>query len=92
MQRIRVDLPDPEGPHSTIFSPARTVRLMSVRALYWPYHFSMPSMAIMGEGLGATVAACVVMALAPACGQPATNGMPSRLSGKVGGSSFIHLL
>src|SRR6478609_5856127 len=48
MQRISVDLPDPDGPHRTIFSPARTVKLMFVRALKSPYHFSTPSMAIMG--------------------------------------------
>src|SRR6476619_4224875 len=48
MQRISVDLPDPDGPHRTIFSPARTVKLMFVRALKSPYHFSTPSMTIMG--------------------------------------------
>src|SRR6476659_3896870 len=49
MQRISVDLPDPDGPHKTIFSPVRTVKLMSVKALKSPYHFSTPSMTIMGE-------------------------------------------
>src|ERR1700680_4380634 len=48
MQRSSVDLPDPEGPHRTIRSPARTDRLMSVRALKAPYHFSTPSIAIIG--------------------------------------------
>src|ERR1700730_18242834 len=58
MQRSSVDLPDPEGPHRTIRSPARTDRLMSVRALKAPYHFSTPSIAIIG------VAAMTVDALA----------------------------
>jgi len=31
MQRINVDLPDPDGPHRTIFSPVRTARLISVK-------------------------------------------------------------
>ena len=48
MQRISVDFPDPDGPHRTIFSPARTVKLMFVRALKSPYHFSTLSMIIMG--------------------------------------------
>src|SRR5262245_39103614 len=48
MQRIRVDFPDPDGPHRTILSPARTVRLMLVRAWKSSYHLSTPSIAIIG--------------------------------------------
>ncbi len=33
MQRISVDLPEPEGPQSTIFSPLWTVRSIPVSAL-----------------------------------------------------------
>ena len=40
MQRIRVDLPEPEGPQITIRSPARTSRSTSVSTWNWPYHLS----------------------------------------------------
>jgi hypothetical protein len=40
MQRRGIDLPEPEGPHRTIFSPARTVKLMSFNALNESNHFS----------------------------------------------------
>src|SRR6185295_7510604 len=65
MQRISVDLPDPDGPHRTIFSPARTVRLMFVRALKSPYHFSTPSMTIMGCEEPSGVLCMLLMALTP---------------------------
>ena len=48
MQRTRVDLPEPDGPHRTIFSPARTDRLMSDKAWKLPNHFSTPCMTIIG--------------------------------------------
>src|SRR5690349_8394097 len=51
MHRISVLLPEPDGPHKTIFSPARTDRLMSVRALKSPYHFSTCSIRIIGAPL-----------------------------------------
>src|SRR5215207_2758790 len=38
MQRIKVDLPDPEGPQITILSPFKTFRLMSRRTWKSPYH------------------------------------------------------
>src|SRR5258708_1505090 len=55
MQRMSVDLPEPEGPQSTIFSPLRTSRLMFLSAWNPPYHFSTPSMTINGA-LGALAA------------------------------------
>src|SRR5207253_7069210 len=38
MQRIIVDLPEPDGPHTTTFSPLPTDKLMSVSAWKSPYH------------------------------------------------------
>ena len=40
MQRISVDLPEPEGPQTTIFSPRATVRSIWFSALNEPYHLS----------------------------------------------------
>ena len=57
MQRIRVDLPEPEGPQMTIFSPSLTSRLMSDSTWNWPYHLLTPLssitelVAISGESL-----------------------------------------
>ena len=48
MQRISVDLPDPDGPQSTIFSPLRTVRLMFFNAWNAPYHLSTAFIEISG--------------------------------------------
>ncbi|MNL85026.1 hypothetical protein D3C87_2131930 [compost metagenome] len=49
MQRISVDLPLPEGPQSTIFSPFATDMLILSRALKAPYHFSTPDREIIGS-------------------------------------------
>ena len=49
MQRISVDLPEPEGPQTTMRSPARTFRLMSVSTWNLPNHLSTPSMRMMGS-------------------------------------------
>src|SRR4030095_7715066 len=38
MQRISVDLPEPDGPQMTIRSPRRTERSMSRSTWNWPYH------------------------------------------------------
>src|SRR6187200_3604227 len=48
MQRIIVDLPDPDGPQITIRSPPRTFRLMSRSTWKSPYHLlsSMSSTAV----------------------------------------------
>ena len=42
MQRIRVDLPEPEGPQMTIFSPFSTARSMFFRTWKAPYHLLTP--------------------------------------------------
>ncbi len=42
MQRISVDLPEPEGPQMTIFSPLATVRLMSLKTWKAPNHLPTP--------------------------------------------------
>ena len=87
----KVDLPDPDGPHRTIFSPARTVKLIFVRALKSLYHFSTPSITIMGceepsDVLGMLFIALTLLRLA----QLATNETPSTLSGIGGSGRFIH--
>src|SRR5512139_557940 len=48
MQRIMVDLPDPDGPQMTMRSPPPTLRLMSRRTWKSPYHLfkSISSMAV----------------------------------------------
>ena len=42
MQRIRVDLPEPDGPQTTIFSPSLTSRLMSESTWNCPNHLFTP--------------------------------------------------
>ena len=44
MQRMRVDLPEPDGPHTTMRSPDFTVRLMSLRTWKSPYHLLTSAM------------------------------------------------
>src|SRR3989337_81118 len=46
MQRIMVDLPEPDGPQMTMRSPRMTFRLMSLSTLKSPYHFDMPTISI----------------------------------------------
>jgi hypothetical protein len=65
MQRSNVDLPDPEGPHRTILSPAWTDRLMSVRARNAPYHFETPSMTSIGVAATAFEASAVRLVIVP---------------------------
>src|ERR1700733_1874070 len=48
MQRISVDLPEPEGPQSTIFSPLRIESVTACSAWKLPYHFSTASIRISG--------------------------------------------
>src|SRR5262245_58986307 len=42
MQRIRVDLPEPDGPQITTRSPLRTLRLMSASTSNVPNHLKRP--------------------------------------------------
>ena len=35
---IRVDLPEPDGPHTTTTSPLATLVVQSVSTWNWPYH------------------------------------------------------
>src|ERR1700722_4838292 len=97
MQRTSVDLPEPEGPHRTIFSPGRTDRLMPDRAWKLPNHLSTPCMTIMGwiapDVAGLAVWLVMSDTTLMAGYQLATNDTPSRLSGKDDGSgSFIHFI
>src|SRR5581483_1792754 len=50
IQRISVDLPEPEGPHRTIFSPVVTLRLTSSKAVKRPNRFTKFSTATMADG------------------------------------------
>src|SRR3954468_6083721 len=72
MQRIRVDLPEPEGPQMTIRSPRLTVRLMPFRTWNSPYHLwtSIRSIAISSPGRGAPVAFASLMHGLPICLMP----------------------
>src|SRR5689334_7894253 len=63
MQRISVLFPEPDGPHKTIFSPPRTDRLTSVRALKSPYHFSTCSIRIIGVARSVARGAFMVLSL-----------------------------
>src|SRR5262245_58736903 len=49
MQRIMVDLPEPEGPQTTIFWPFSTMRLMSRRTWNSPYHLLTFRSSIIGR-------------------------------------------
>src|SRR5690348_1955591 len=52
MQRITVDLPEPDGPQITTRSPLRTVSETSFRAWNWPYHlFTLRNSIITGRSL-----------------------------------------
>ena len=68
MQRMSVDLPDPEGPAITIRSPRWTVRSMSRSTWKLPYHLFIFSMRIATSSLifistGASVVICAVSAM-----------------------------
>ena len=45
---ISVDLPDPDGPQTTMTSPFSTLVVQSVSTWNWPYHLETLSMVIMG--------------------------------------------
>ncbi len=45
---ISVDLPEPDGPQTTITSPFSTLVVQSVSTWNWPYHLETLSMEIMG--------------------------------------------
>ena len=64
MQRISVDLPEPDGPQMTIRSPGRTSRSMSVSTWKSPNHLSTPSMRMMTVSAPCASAAVVVMRVA----------------------------
>ena len=48
MQRIIVDLPDPEGPHTTTRSPSPTLSVTSRSAWKSPKNFETPLSSMMG--------------------------------------------
>src|ERR1019366_4922747 len=52
MQRISVDLPEPEGPQMTMRSPRRTCRLMLVSAWKLPKLLQTPSRVMMRSPMG----------------------------------------
>ena len=59
MVRRQVDLPDPDGPMITTFSPGIISRLMSLRAANWPKNFHTPRMEMMGASVPFAGAAAV---------------------------------
>src|SRR5215204_3571133 len=68
MQRISVDLPEPDGPQMTIFSPSFTSRLMSDRTWNCPNHlltaFSSITEATLERSRAAFAAMVVLLRLA----------------------------
>ncbi len=52
MQRIIVDLPEPDGPQMTMRSPRMTFRLMSFSTWNSPYHLCMPTISIATSVVG----------------------------------------
>src|SRR3984893_1778206 len=60
MQRIIVDLPEPEGPQTTTRSPFLTSRLMSLRTWNSPYHLSTWRSSMMGSPAGVSIAVSVM--------------------------------
>jgi hypothetical protein len=55
---IRVDLPDPDGPHTTTTSPFLTAVVQSVRTWKSPYHLLTDFIVIMGPVVSG---ACAVL-------------------------------
>ncbi|MGY4376036.1 hypothetical protein ACVWZ3_003675 [Bradyrhizobium sp. i1.3.6] len=51
MQRINVDLPEPEGPQITMRSPFLTSRSMSRSTWNSPYHLLRPEILTMGSDM-----------------------------------------
>ena len=66
MQRIMVDLPDPEGPQTTTFSFCPTVSVTSRRTCMAPYHLFTLSSTMAGIWLlsGASVVICMAALMA----------------------------
>src|ERR1041385_3032503 len=80
MQRIIVDLPEPDGPQMTMRSPRLTVRLMSRSTWNSPYHLCMPEISMATSfvvvcmrgtvlGRGAAPVGCVALSLIPSSDQ-----------------------
>src|SRR5215813_9061605 len=61
MQRIKVDLPEPDGPQITIFSPSLTSRLMSESTWNCPNHLLTPVSVITEGALSSSWAALVAI-------------------------------
>ncbi|MNJ75200.1 hypothetical protein D3C77_722530 [compost metagenome] len=51
MQRIIVDLPEPDGPHTTMRSPCATSRLILRNTWNWPYHLFTSCKRIMASDM-----------------------------------------
>ena len=83
MQRIMVDLPEPDGPQITMRSPLVTRRLMSRSTWKSPYHLCTPIMStatsvFSGAGLrpGFAAVCCAIrppQRLSPAASRASTN-------------------
>src|SRR5436190_16221667 len=78
MQRMSVDLPEPEGPQMTIFSPWSTVRLMSRSTWNSPYHLLTPIIWTAGAALAATASAALLCAMwSPSTNNGRPDGSPA---------------
>ncbi len=64
-QRISVDLPEPDGPQTTMRSPRFTVSEMSRSTWKSPNHLFRPSMRMMSSASGATT--CAVLSIGGPC-------------------------
>src|SRR5215831_16490786 len=92
MQRIMVDLPEPEGPQMTMRSPRLTVRLMSRSTWNSPYHLCMPAISIATSLVVVCMRGTVLGRAAPPAGCVALSLIPSSrpfsaCSGEVGTGS-----
>ncbi len=58
MQRIMVDLPEPDGPHTTMRSPRMTLRLMFLRTWKSPYHLFMSLISMATSVSDTTMCGC----------------------------------
>src|SRR5256885_6791453 len=76
MQRIIVDLPEPEGPQTTTRSPRLTARLTSRSSWNSPYHLCTLASSIIGRSAASGAVASIVIARPPASAAPSLVEIP----------------
>src|SRR6516164_6051187 len=82
MQRIKVDLPDPEGPQITTRSPLRTLRLISASTWKLPNHLWSPLISTARPSCSAVVSRTASTDMAPLRSAPL--GAPQPIFDAVG--------